>query len=286
MGIIELKNVSYRYPTADDNIIKGISLSIEKGKLYSIIGANGSGKTTLGNIIRGFAPNFYKGEISGEVLIKGKNIKEYEPSDLAFEMGYVFQNPFTQISGARNTVFEELAYGLENMGIEPEEIRTRVEKVMEVTNTTEFRDRSPYQLSGGQQQRVAFASILVMEQDILIIDEPTSQLDPESTNDIFDIIQVSKNEGKTVILIEHKLEQIAQYADYIFVLENGRIAMEGSPSEVFRNKECLKHGISLPKVSMIGMEMMDKGFPLKQIPITVDEIANEIKNYMLQKRGY
>lgn len=280
MGIIELKNVTYCYPTSDTNSITDVNINIEKGKLYTIIGENGSGKTTLCNIIRGFIPNFYKGNLAGEVIIKGKNINEYNYVDLALEMGFVFQNPFTQISGARNTVYEELAYGLENIGIDSDEIHKRVKEIMEITKIKEFSDRSPYQLSGGQQQRVALASILVMDQDILIIDEPTSQLDPQSTDDIFEIIKLMKEKGKTIILVEHKIDQIAEYSDYIYVLKDGSIAAEGTPEDIFRGSDCLKYGASIPKVSMIGMELIDKNINLSNIPITVDEIVNDINLIM------
>ena len=126
------------------------------------------------------------------------------------EVGFVFQNPFTQISGIADTVYEELAFGLENMGIDPVEINERIERIMKLTKIEEFRDRDPYQLSGGQQQRVALASILVMGQDVLVIDEPTSQLDPQSTDDVFEMIALMKSMGKTIVLVEHKMEQIAE----------------------------------------------------------------------------
>ena len=174
MDSIQIKNLTYRYPTSENDVLHDVSMTVKKGQLCALVGANGSGKTTLCNAIRGFVPKFYKGEISGEVLVNGRDVKEDEDGRNALEIGFVFQNPFTQISGIASTVYEELAYGLENMGVEPDEIRERIEKIMELTKIQEFRDRDPYQLSGGQQQRVALAAILVMDQDVLVIDEPTS----------------------------------------------------------------------------------------------------------------
>ena len=170
MDSIQIKNLTYRYPTSEADVLKDVSFTVKKGELCAIVGANGSGKTTLCNAIRGFVPKFYKGEISGDVLVNGRDVKEDPDGKNALEIGFVFQNPFTQISGIASTVYEELAYGLENMGVEPEEIRQRIERIMELTKIQEFRDRDPYQLSGGQQQRVALAAILVMDQDVLVID--------------------------------------------------------------------------------------------------------------------
>ena len=140
MDSIVIKDLTYQYPTAEVPTLKSVSLTVKKGELCAIVGANGSGKTTLCNAIRGFVPIFYKGDISGEVLVNGKNVQEEELGTTAMDVGFVFQNPFTQISGVAPTVFDELAYGLCNMGIEPDEIRKRVEEIMKLTKTEEFRD--------------------------------------------------------------------------------------------------------------------------------------------------
>ena len=176
------------YPLTTEPAIKHLNLQIERGKFYGVIGENGSGKTTLCALLRGFAPSFYKGEIKGEVLVEGKNINEYG-GELSQKIGFVFQNPFTQISGVKDTVFEEVAYGLENFGVPVEEIERRVIEVMKMTNIESLAEKNPFELSGGQMQRVALASVIVLEPDILIIDEPTSQLDPEGTESVFAIIK-------------------------------------------------------------------------------------------------
>lgn len=280
MYSVEVKNLTYQYPTDEKKILKDVSFKVKKGEFCSIVGANGSGKTTLCNAIRGFAPKFYKGTMEGQVLINGRDIAEEEIGDLATEIGFVFQNPFTQISGVADTVYDELAYGLENLGVDPEEIHQRVEKILKVTKTEEFRDRNPYQLSGGQQQRVALAAILVMEQDILVIDEPTSQLDPQSTNDVFDIIQVMKEMGKTIILVEHKMEEVAKYSDHIIVMDEGKIVLEGTPKEVFTSEECEKYRLRLPECTAIGKYLIKEGVCLPEIPITVEDAVEKIKTYM------
>lgn len=280
MDSIQIKNLTYRYPTSEADVLKDISFSVKKGELCAIVGANGSGKTTLCNAIRGFVPKFYKGEISGEVVVNGRDVKEDPDGKNALEIGFVFQNPFTQISGIASTVYEELAYGLENMGVEPEEIRQRIERIMELTKIQEFRDRDPYQLSGGQQQRVALAAILVMDQDVLVIDEPTSQLDPQSTDDVFEIIKLMKSMGKTIVLVEHKMEQIAEYADQIIVLDGGQVVMEGTPKEVFSDPDCLKYHTRLPQSTRIALELKKEGVNLSEIPVTVEETVGMIRTAM------
>ena len=280
MDSIQIKNLTYRYPTSEADVLKDVSFTVKKGELCAIVGANGSGKTTLCNAIRGFVPKFYKGEISGDVLVNGRDVKEDPDGKNALEIGFVFQNPFTQISGIASTVYEELAYGLENMGVEPEEIRQRIERIMELTKIQEFRDRDPYQLSGGQQQRVALAAILVMDQDVLVIDEPTSQLDPQSTDDVFEIIKLMKSMGKTIVLVEHKMEQIAEYADQIIVLDGGQVVMEGTPKEVFSDPDCLKYHTRPPQSTRIALELKKEGVNLAEIPVTVEETVGMIRTAM------
>lgn len=280
MDSIQIKNLTYRYPTSEADVLKDVSFTVKKGELCAIVGANGSGKTTLCNAIRGFVPKFYKGEISGDVLVNGRDVKEDPDGKNALEIGFVFQNPFTQISGIASTVYEELAYGLENMGVEPEEIRQRIERIMELTKIQEFRDRDPYQLSGGQQQRVALAAILVMDQDVLVIDEPTSQADPQSTDDVFEIIKLMKSMGKTIVLVEHKMEQIAEYADQIIVLDGGQVVMEGTPKEVFSDPDCLKYHTRPPQSTRIALELKKEGVNLSEIPVTVEETVGMIRTAM------
>ena len=282
---IEIKDLTYRYPTSEEDVLKNVSLSVKRGELCALVGANGSGKTTLCNAIRGFVPKFYKGDMTGEVRIKGNNIADMDVGSIALDVGFVFQNPFTQISGIADTVYEELAYGLENMGVEPEEIDRRVCEVMKLTKIEEFKDRDPYQLSGGQQQRVALAAILVMDQDILVIDEPTSQLDPQSTDYIFEIIKLMKDMGKTVVLVEHKMEQVAEYADRVVVMDNGEIVMQGTPKEVFADSICKEYHKRHPQSATIAKELENEGISFESIPVTVDETIEALRKIMEENKG-
>lgn len=283
MSMITIKNLSYQYPISETDALKDVNVTIEKGKLYALVGANGGGKTTLCNVIRGFIPHFYKGDLRGEMLIEDKDIREWELGELSQKIGYVFQNPFTQISGVKDNVFEEIAFGLENLGMEPELIREKVAQVIEMLGIGYLRDKNPFELSGGQKQRVALASIIVMEPDVLVIDEPTSQLDPKGTEEVFKIIELMKNKGKTIILVEHKIELIAEYADYIILLNEGEVVMQGITKEILTDERALSFGAALPQYSMFGLEMRKRGMDLGTIPLTEKEAIEAVKAWM--KKG-
>ena len=274
--VIDLKNVSYRYPVSDDFTLKNISFCIEKGKFTAIIGNNGSGKTTLCNTIRGFVPHFYKGDLEGNVLVDQVNIADYQLGQLGEKVGYVFQNPFIQVSGVKDNVFEEVAYGLENLGIPVEEIKERVEEVLNLVKIQHLRDKNPFELSGGQRQRVALASIIVMDPEILVIDEPTSQLDPIGTEQIFEIIRLMKERGKTIILVEHKMDLIAEYADDLLVMHEGELVMQGPVREVFANPEFEKYEIQYPHVTEVALLLQKSGLPLSFLPIRDKELAEAL----------
>lgn len=259
MAYIDLQNVTYTYPLAYKPSIEDVTLSFEQGKFYAILGGGGSGKTTLCNIIRGFIPQFFQGDLIGQVKFQGKNLSEFSLAELAPKMGYIFQNPFNQITGARDNVYEEIAYGLEKFGVAPEEIRERVDRVLELTNTAAFADKNPFELSGGQQQRVALASVIVLEPDIMVIDEPTSQLDPQETERVFDIISRMKEMGKTIILVEHKIELIAEYADEVIALEKGRLLASGAKEKVLCDITLKDHGIEMPPSVLLAQELKKRG---------------------------
>ena len=278
MDYLKLENVNYKYPLEEKNTLKNINIEIKKGEFWAVIGKNGSGKTTLCNILRRFVPDFYKGELTGKITLEGKELKDYSQKEIVQKIGFVFQNPFTQISGVKNTVFEEIAYGLENLGIEREIIISEVEKILKLLEIEKLRDKNPYNLSGGQKQRVALASIIAMNPDILVIDEPTSQLDPKGTEDIFKIINLMANEGKTIILVEHKLELIAEYAENILVLDEGEVILSGKAKEVLNNKILLEKEIGMTQYSMLAYELEKSGkVEFEEIPITKEKIVKLLK---------
>ena len=278
MGYFKIENVNYKYPLEEKQALKNINIEIKKGEFWAIIGKNGSGKTTFCNMLRRFVPDFYKGELTGKITLEDKELKDYSQKELVQKIGFVFQNPFTQISGVKDTVFEEIAYGLENLGLEKEEIISKVEKILKMLEIEKLRDRNPYDLSGGQKQRVALASIIAMDPDILVIDEPTSQLDPKGTEDIFKIINLMANEGKTIILVEHKLELIAEYAQNILVLDEGEIILSGKAEEVLNNKILLEKEIGMTQYSILAYELEKaRKVELEEIPITKEKTVELLK---------
>ena len=278
MGYFKIENVNYKYPLEDNQALKNINIEIKKGEFWAVIGKNGSGKTTFCNMLRRFVPDFYKGELTGTITLEDKELKDYSQKELVQKIGFVFQNPFTQISGVKDTVFEEITYGLENLGLEKEEIISKVEKILKLLEIEKLRDRNPYDLSGGQKQRVALASIIAMNPDILVIDEPTSQLDPKGTEDIFKIINLMANEGKTIILVEHKLELIAEYAQKILVLDEGEIILSGKAEEVLNNKILLEKEIGMTQYSILAYELEKaRKVELEEIPITKEKTVELLK---------
>lgn len=285
MSIIQLRNVSYKYPIGKGDVLKDINVEIEKGGFYALIGANGSGKTTFCNVLRGFVPHFYKGDLRGEVLIDGKDIREWDMGELAQKIGFVFQNPFTQISGVKETVFEEIAFGLENLGVDVDVIIQKVEDVIDLLGIGYLRDKNPQELSGGQKQRVALASIIVMEPEILVIDEPTSQLDPRGTEDIFKIIELMKLKGKTIILAEHKIELIAEKAEKILVFKDGEVVMQGTTKEILTDKRVQEYGAALPQYALLGIEMEKRNWDVDRIPLTEQEAISTVKGLLAAKGG-
>ena len=278
MGYFKIENVNYKYPLEEKQALKNINIEIKKGEFWAVIGKNGSGKTTFCNMLRRFVPDFYKGELTGKIMLEDKELKDYSQKELVQKIGFVFQNPFTQISGVKDTVFEEIAYGLENLGLDKGEIISKVEKILKLLEIEKLRDRNPYDLSGGQKQRVALASIIAMDPDILVIDEPTSQLDPKGTEDIFKIINLMANEGKTIILVEHKLELIAEYAQNILVLDEGEIILSGKAEEVLNNKILLEKEIGMTQYSILSYELEKAGkVEFEEIPITKEKIVDLLK---------
>lgn len=285
MSIITMHNVSYQYPTSQEKVLSNINLDFEEGKFYALIGSNGSGKTSLCNVIRGFIPHFYKGDLQGEVMVYGKDIREWQMGELAPKIGYVFQNPFTQISGVKETVYEEIGFGLENLGVDVTLIREKIEHVLAQLKIEYLRDKNPFELSGGQKQRVALASILVMEPDVIIIDEPTSQLDPQGTEEVFEIIKLMKQKGKTIILVEHKIELIANYADHIVLMQDGKVVMNGTTGEILTNEQTLSHQAALPQYALFGLEMRRRNMDLGSIPTTEHQAISTVKSWLKTKEG-
>ncbi|KPL83855.1 hypothetical protein SE15_01025 [Thermanaerothrix daxensis] len=273
MAVIEIQNLTYTYPATSHPALREVSLTVEAGEFVAIIGPNGAGKSTLCYTLAGFIPHFFKGELQGEVRVAGQDIRRVRLEDWVLKVGLVFQNPFNQISGAKFTVYEEIAFGLENIGVPREEMKRRVEEVMALTGIEDLADRSPYALSGGQQQRVALASILVMQPEVLVLDEPTSQLDPIGTREVFQVIRRLAHQGVTIIMAEHKVEWIAEYADRVIALAEGRVIGTGTPADVLTDPRLPDYGIGISRYTAVARRAAGEGlWPAeRRLPVTLDE---------------
>lgn len=273
MAEIILKNVNYQYPLEEKEVVCDFTYCFEQGKVYGLIGENESGKTTLCNIIRGFIPELYRGKLEGEILINGRKISSYDSGELASIVGYSFQNPFVQISGVKDNVYEEIAYGMENIGVPREQMIKRVDELVKMFHLEELVDKNPYELSGGQKQRVALASMIALDPEVVIMDEPTSQLDPKSTEDIFEIVNILKKQGKTIILIEHKIDLVAEYCDSILLMHQGELVMHGDAKDVLTDPKVLEYGGQLPQIVLYFLKQGKlKG---NDIPLTVKEAVEK-----------
>ena len=283
MAIVNLQNVTYKYPLTDSPALQNVNFQVNEGEFVALIGPNGAGKSTLCYTLAGFVPHFFKGELTGTVEVAGVETQNSSLSEWVLHVGLAFQNPFNQISGAKYTVFEELAFGLENIGIPREEMSSRVEEAMKLTCISELAERSPYSLSGGQQQRVALTSILVMQPKVLVLDEPTSQMDPIGTREVFGVIRGMAERGMTVILAEHKVEWIAQFADRVVALKDGQILLDGSPSEVLTSPLLPEHGFGVSRYTSAARRAQELGlWNGKKLPVTLDEA---VEGFSQSERG-
>jgi energy-coupling factor transporter ATP-binding protein EcfA2 len=286
MAIVKLHNVTYKYPLTKTPALKNIKLSVKQGEFVAIIGPNGAGKSTLCYTIAGFVPHFFKGELAGTVEVAGVETRSSSLSEWVLNTGLAFQNPFNQISGAKYTVFEEIAFGLENIGVPREEMKVRVEEAMKLTGIWDLADRSPYSLSGGQQQRVALTSILVMQPKVLVLDEPTSQMDPIGTREVFGVIRKMAEQGMTVILAEHKMEWVAEFADRVIALYEGEILLEGKPGEVLTSDLLADKRFGLSRYTSAAREALKQGLwpKSRRLPITLQEAAQGFSLVMKERR--
>jgi energy-coupling factor transporter ATPase len=274
MGVIETRNVTYTYPGAPKPSIADVSINIEKGEFTLITGPSGCGKTTLCRCFNGLIPHFYQGEMKGETIAAGLNVSEHPICELAKHVGLVFQNPENQLFAL--SVEKDVAFGLENLGVPREEMRQRVDEVLNLTGIYDLRERGPSELSGGQQQRVAIASVLAMQPEVVVLDEPTSFLDPLSAKKIFEVIRtLNRKLGITVVLVEHRLDLTARYADHIIVMDEGKVVLDGNPHEILCSEEARLIGIGIPKATRLYQMLKKDGLKLgNTIPLSSEEMAS------------
>ena len=279
VAFIKVENLKYRYPHTKELALNNISFEIEKGEFMGIIGENNAGKSTLCQALMGLVPNFYKGAYGGKVVIDNIEIAKTPIWKLCEKVGMVFQNPFNQLTGAKDNVYEEIAFGLQNLGIEREEIHTRVEHVLRLLGIYEYKDRNPFDLSGGQMQRVAIASILAMKPEVIVLDEPTSQLDPQGSEEVFEAVDSLTKAGITVIMVEHKIEKIAAYSDKVMLLHKGSLIAYDKPEVIFSMENLMEYGVEAPAFTRICKALNLKKVNSEYYPVTLNGADELLKDY-------
>lgn len=246
MKKIIVEHLKYKYPLAEKLALNDISFEVSEGEFIGVIGRNDSGKSTMCQALVGLVPHFYKGAYGGSVTVCGLNVKESAISDTTTKVGMVFQNPFTQVTGAKPTVYDEIAFGLENLGVPRDEMSGRVEAALDLLGIYHVKDQNPFGLSGGQMQRMAIAGIIAMNPEVIVLDEPTSQLDPSGSEEVFRAIEKLSAGGMAVVMVEHKMEKIAEYCDRIIVLKDGELVDFDVPERIFSRGDIAEIGIEPP----------------------------------------
>jgi energy-coupling factor transport system ATP-binding protein len=281
VSLIEIEDLTFSYSTQQhEPALRNLSCSIEQGSFVGITGLAEAGKSTFCRLIAGYIPHFFQGEFSGRVNVAGKDTRETTIGELAEWVGFVFENPFDQLTGASLTVLEEAAFALENMGLAREQIRLRAEKSLTQVGMEDLKDRHPQQLSGGQSQRLALASILAVQPEVFILDEPTSQLDPLGVEEVFDVISDMHTRGNTLIVVSQDLDHLAIRADRLMVIDKAEIKWDGEPREVLLEAAEARYPILIPDVLEISCKLRAAGrIPSNPpLPLTVEQAANELSS--------
>lgn len=274
-NMIKIKDLIFEYKSMDEDsnvrAIDNVNLEIKKGEFVAILGHNGSGKSTLAKLINGLLrPK------SGKILVKNMDTRDEDKIwDIRETAGMVFQNPDNQI--VATIVEEDVAFGPENLGVDPKEIRKRVDNALEIVEMSEYKMHGPHLLSGGQKQRIAIAGILAMEPDCIIFDEPTAMLDPTGREEVMKTIEkLNKEENKTIVLITHFMDEAVQ-ADRVVVMEKGKIILDGTPREIFREVKKMKDiGLDVPQVTELVYELRKEGFKIREDVLSIDELVDAL----------
>ncbi len=280
MSIVQANHLSFTYTGASKPSIEDISIGIAPGEFVVLTGPSGCGKTTICRCLNGLIPNFYSGDFAGDLIVDGMSVKQHTTAELAPHVGMVFQNPENQLFSL--SVERDVAFGPENLGLSREETRKRVDWALDVTGISGLKDKPPYELSGGQQQRAAIAAVLAMQPKVMILDEPTSFLDPKSALEILEVISdLNKKLGITIILVEHRLDIVSQHANRVIVMDDGRIVLDGTPKDVYGEHARLI-GIGLPRVTTLFNLLQRDGIRFAETPTTVDEAVDVLRKMLIR----
>jgi energy-coupling factor transporter ATPase len=274
--IIMVENFSFTYANSKKPALENISFTVKKGEFIVIAGSSGCGKSTLLRSLIGLIPHMYSGNYKGKVVVNGLEVAKSKISDLAKIVGMVFQNPENQIF--MFLVERDIAFGLENLGFSYDEMKERVKWAMSVLNIEDLANKAPHELSDGQKQRVALAGVLAIKPKILMLDEPTSLLDPYTAKELIEVVSMlNKDLGITILFVEHRLELLAKHADRLIVLNDGKLVADGSFREVLKKREVSNAGVSLPVASSIYLMLKERGITSSQsLPVSIEEFVSMV----------
>ncbi|HRF49744.1 MAG TPA: ATP-binding cassette domain-containing protein [Anaerolineales bacterium] len=269
--IVSIQGLSYQYALTEVPALRDVSLDIAEGEYVAVMGPCGAGKTTLCLSLNGIVPHMMAGGVEGKVVIAGQDTAQTTVRELARTVGMVFDNPEFQLSQV--TAREEIALGLENTGVPRDEMIRRIDEVLGLVGLRGFADRSPLAMSGGQQQRLAIAAALAMYPRVLVLDEPTSNLDPIGKEEVFSVCaQLNRERGMTIIIVEHEVEVMAAYASRVVVLSEGRVALNGAPRDVLRQVQALEAvGARAPQVTELAYRLEQRGRRVAEYPVTLEQ---------------
>ena len=269
---VQVDGLTYSYP-GHAAVLHDITVRVLKGEMLGIIGPNGAGKSTLCKALNGLVPHFYGGTYGGAVTVAGMDTMKHTVADLSLKIGLVFQEPTNQFSGVSTRVDEEVAFGMSMMGFPREEMSKRIKDSLRQVGLEGLEERSPFELSGGQQQRLAIATVLAVRPEVIVMDEPTAQLDPVGKTEVLETMRTLNKEGYTIIVAEHEIEELATFADRIITLNEGRMILEGSTRDVLTQVgELKKIGVDPPSVTELSQLLSEKAdLTPDKYPITLDE---------------
>ncbi|MDG6990433.1 MAG: ATP-binding cassette domain-containing protein [Nitrososphaerota archaeon] len=274
--MLEIDRLSFRYPEAPREAVSGFDLRIPQGEIVVLAGPSGCGKSTLLRTVNGLIPHMYSGDYAGDVRVGGASVKGSDMRDLSQKVGFLFQNPENQIF--MFTVERDVAFGLENIGVPRDEMRERVDEALRLLGISDLAQRAPHELSDGQKQRVALAGVLAMKPSLVILDEPTSLLDPMTAGDLVALVaKLRKDLGTTFVVVEHRLDLLVKVADRLVVMSEGKKVLEGTPRDILFGDDAERYGVATPAVTQLQKMLARRGLATTGTLLTPGELAAELK---------
>ncbi|WP_313562149.1 energy-coupling factor ABC transporter ATP-binding protein [Ruminiclostridium cellobioparum] len=276
--MIEFKNFSFKYKNGEKNALSGINLKISKGDFVGVIGNSGAGKSTFTYAVNGVIPHHFEGDFFGEVMVKGIDTVDSSPSELALSVGSVFQDIDGQM--VSSVVEDELLFGLENFGVPHEEIEARITDILEMVGIEDLRYRNISTLSGGQKQKVAICAVVSLMPDILVLDEPTAELDPQSSHQIFNMLRMlNEKMGITIIVVEQKIMLLSEFSKRLLIFNEGSIYLDGSPQEVLKDTSKLQDiGVNCPRVASLANALAERKLYEGEVPVNINDAEVMVRN--------